>query len=352
MLIIRQHIFYYVLSIVVLSCLGSCDNDFDVNAPWEENSIVYGLLDLGDSIHYIRLQKAYLGYENALETAQNGDSLFHPVPPLVQITETDSTGAEITYELTRIPAETHSLYKEEGIFAQQPYYLFTFSRQLYSNSFYELNIKTDKGNELSAQTDIVGNMRIIRPGDSTPINIHPDYKLIWLAGDNGYVNEVDWYFHYYDWFTTAKDSLYHTELKTIKWNIISNYKSTTNLKQLSYTIPEGKCLDFLSNVIPNDSNVVRRTFVSMDFVFHTGNKTFDEFSAVQRAQFNITTTQALEKYSNINGGLGIFASVRTSILKNVPALPHFINEIACNKKTKYLKFATDPSHPNYPNCDE
>ena len=38
----------YLLVSVFAIIFTSCDTDFDVNAEWEEVTVVYGLLDAGD----------------------------------------------------------------------------------------------------------------------------------------------------------------------------------------------------------------------------------------------------------------------------------------------------------------
>jgi hypothetical protein len=51
-----------------------------VNAPWKEETIVTGLIDPNDTVHYLRIHKAFLDpNRNALVVAQIRDSLFHDI---------------------------------------------------------------------------------------------------------------------------------------------------------------------------------------------------------------------------------------------------------------------------------
>ena len=45
--------------IMLLGCVvfTSCETEFSVIAPWEDVTVVYGLINPGDSIHYIKINK-------------------------------------------------------------------------------------------------------------------------------------------------------------------------------------------------------------------------------------------------------------------------------------------------------
>lgn len=60
------------LSIVLFSCKETIDPISD----FKETAVVYGLLDQNDSIHYVKITRAFLGPGNALEIAQNPDSNY------------------------------------------------------------------------------------------------------------------------------------------------------------------------------------------------------------------------------------------------------------------------------------
>ena len=67
----------YFLSLLVGIILMSCETDFEVNAPWKETAIVYGLLDQTVDTQRIVVYKAFLGQESAFTMAQEPDSFFY-----------------------------------------------------------------------------------------------------------------------------------------------------------------------------------------------------------------------------------------------------------------------------------
>ena len=78
----------YLLVSVFTIIFISCDTDFDVNAEWEEVTVVYGLLDAGDDnkTQQIKISKAFLGKMDALQMAQYADSINFDKGSLILIT--------------------------------------------------------------------------------------------------------------------------------------------------------------------------------------------------------------------------------------------------------------------------
>ena len=68
---------FFSLLILILCFFSSCDNDFEVNSNWEEVTIVYGLLDAGNSTssQEVRINKAFLGQMDAYQMAKYKDSI-------------------------------------------------------------------------------------------------------------------------------------------------------------------------------------------------------------------------------------------------------------------------------------
>ena len=58
---------------------SACETDFDVNAEWEETTVVFGLLDASegkDQLQKIKISKAFLGNMDAYQMAQYSDSII------------------------------------------------------------------------------------------------------------------------------------------------------------------------------------------------------------------------------------------------------------------------------------
>ena len=64
---------YLILSIFSILFI-SCETEVNVNAPWEEVVVVFGLLDQGQELQFVKVNKAFLGDDAAPDMAQRPDS--------------------------------------------------------------------------------------------------------------------------------------------------------------------------------------------------------------------------------------------------------------------------------------
>ena len=64
------------LYFVILSSLWSCNEKINLIGDFKETAIVYGLIDHSDSLHYIKITRAFIGPGNAFDIAQIADSSY------------------------------------------------------------------------------------------------------------------------------------------------------------------------------------------------------------------------------------------------------------------------------------
>src|SRR5438552_1913003 len=81
-----------LLLLPLVGLLSSCSEDFEVSAPYKPITVIYGMMDIGDTAHYIRIQKAFLDeHKSALDMALDPDSNFYPSLE-VHLKELNDTG--------------------------------------------------------------------------------------------------------------------------------------------------------------------------------------------------------------------------------------------------------------------
>ena len=77
----------------ILFLFLSCETDFEINASWKNVAIVYGLLDQSETVQYIRINKAFLGDEDAYVMASISDSInYDPSNLEVKIEKISASG--------------------------------------------------------------------------------------------------------------------------------------------------------------------------------------------------------------------------------------------------------------------
>ena len=72
---IKKYLCFIFISLVLI-VLNSCNEKIELIGDFVETAVVYGLLDQADSLHYIKINRAFIGPGNALEIAQIADSSY------------------------------------------------------------------------------------------------------------------------------------------------------------------------------------------------------------------------------------------------------------------------------------
>jgi hypothetical protein len=130
---------YFYFIIVLVLVLSSCIKDVDITAPGQETTIVYGMLDIKNTKHFLRIQKAFLDKnQSALVMAKETDSIYYPNILDVKITDLANGN---TYTLNRFYGDTAGILKDTGIFSSSPNILYTFDASLNKDHRYILKVR-------------------------------------------------------------------------------------------------------------------------------------------------------------------------------------------------------------------
>jgi hypothetical protein len=120
-----------MLCLLLSTGLYSCSDDFKVAAPYKDISLVYGFLNRGDAVQYIRIQKAFLDENrSAIALAQIADSSFYTNLE-VRMKEINSSNVEVSSTLLeRVDLTAEGFPKDTGIFFNTPNYAYKYAKPL------------------------------------------------------------------------------------------------------------------------------------------------------------------------------------------------------------------------------
>jgi len=299
---------YLILSVFAI-VFTACETDFDVNAEWDEVTVVYGLLDAGDenSTQLIKISKAFLGKMDALQMAQYADSInFDEGELAVKVIRIKNNGITDTIVLDEVLT-----LRNEGVFNDSIIvYSFENIDFLNSNSEYELLIKNNiTGNEVSSATNIVSNFNFDMgagfpfgfietwiPGNSSATKFS-DQRVSWgNSNDNGLQYQIDLIFNYQE-NNIDKDLIYTTSV----------------LEGTSQFAFEGeKFFNFLKNELVKDPSIERK-FIDIDLVMTVGSEDLKTYRIINEEITGIV--QERPQFTNINNGIGLFSSRFTKTRK-------------------------------------
>ena len=140
----------------------SCSTKFKVAAPYKTVTVVYGFLDMADTAHYIRVQKAFLDdNKNALTMAQNPDSNFSSnISVRIERYHFDFLNKySDTIHLTRVDLNKEGYPKQAGVFFNAPNYAYKFTAPLDESYVYRIKVTNFATGEVdSADAPIINDV--------------------------------------------------------------------------------------------------------------------------------------------------------------------------------------------------
>jgi hypothetical protein len=295
--------------------LNSCSNDLDVAAPWKDIPVVYGLLNIKDGAHYIRVEKAFLDpTANAFDIARNPDSLYYD-NATVQLQRV-SNGQVFT--LQRVDGDQEGLPREPGVFAESPNYLYKINaNQIGLKGGENIKIMVDRGNGspvVTGEAVMLDTIRldIPRSDGSNPLKYlyNIDSKVSWRTKKDAKVFDVVLILNYAEY---PADNPAAVQEKSVEWVWARGLRNTNSEDQLAV---EKKGIEFyqvLQSALAVNTNL-RRIFKSVDVSIVGGGEALDKFVSVSLANTGITASQEIPDYTNLSEGKGVFSS-RTFLYK-------------------------------------
>ena len=301
-----------ILFISIICFLCSCKTDFDVHADSKDHTIVYSLLNPSDSIHYVKVYKAFLGPDNALDMAQEPNLIYY-------ITD------DIEVVLINLNTETEYILRDTilndadtGTFIHTPNEAFYFVGDINDSHRYRLEVRKQNDDLVFAETDILENavingspsttFTVINPNDGSDRNEIIRFNSI----KNGYYYEVDLEFHYDEWNINNTSDIIS---KHIDWRIgdVINPNSSTQ-----FTVSTQDFFQKIKTRIQVDPNLVRKA-KHVKINYYVSEKQLYNYININQEAVNSLLFE-LPVYSNFSGsGSGIFSSRRfeQSIQKNL-----------------------------------
>jgi hypothetical protein len=330
-----------LLSLLFLSFLfASCKVEFSPNAEWQEIPAVYCALDQDDDTTYVRVQKCYLGQDNAYNYTTIYDSINYPEGSItVQLEEWNATkdADSILHAKGDAPRKVYQFAyklctnKDSGLFCSpnQPIYVCDTKGKLDSTCLYRLVVlKTGSGDTLAKATTqlLWGNMTLSKPNNSTKFDFAGvsnkvcQFSFSALQGGRRYQPMIR--FYYRDYYLQLNNrGLYDTIRIPHSIDIDAGYmKSTMRSRTETYEYSQGA---FLSAVLADvKSDKLNKNVVdTVDIYMRACNE--DLALYLYGHELNGSINQSDYTHTNIVNGnsslpaVGVFASRRTHIVFTV-----------------------------------
>ncbi len=328
----------FFFTILISVCLFSCKTDFDVNAPYDQVPIVYGLLDQSVDTHYIKINRTYLGANNLNSANINDSILFKNVNARIEQVTNGAVGTVYTLQ------EKWVNNINEGIFYPDSQKVYFFVEpNLDANSTYRLAVTAD-GKEFGSETTLLGNYSFTTSTILSTLNGFP------FASAPGVYSTID-----PKWTTTLDGIRYDLALrffydehkganitrKSIDWFLGSDKKpSPTSFVELQREVNGESFYIFLSNqeALMDTVGVTKRVIRNVQLMVTAADNELTTYIDVNKPVTGVVTERP--EYTNITNGFGIFSARRT-IQLNRALNQKSVQELAEGQYTRDLKFCTD-----------
>ncbi|MCX6199850.1 MAG: hypothetical protein NTY88_11625 [Bacteroidetes bacterium] len=328
-----------ILALVILSCFTGCKKDFDLTAPYKEIPVVYGLLNVDSTTHYIRVQKAFLIDGDATVAAGITDSIYYSDSITIKLIGYLNGSRKDSFYLHKIDGNTIGLPKDSGLFANTPNILYTFNGVLKATENYRLEVSRD-GKMIARTTDgsnvsLVNNFIVNTPYPSIKFNLsnaHPT-TFSWQPATNAAIYDLTVRFFYRE-INTSGITEHSIDIPFFNSKIPDDLTSSSNVKA-DFTADI-----LLSKLVANlpQSTDITREFKQMNFMFAAGGIELSKFVESQHAQTGITSGEALPVYTNIVDGTGLLSSRYFKQVDSVLFSPAGIDSLACSDISRGLRF--------------
>jgi hypothetical protein len=301
----KRLLFAAALFLFSFNYLTSCKTDFDVNAPYKEQYVVYGLLELHNDVQIIKISKIYQNSSGstAYQGAKQVDSLYQKEDLDVKLIELQNGNPVNSVSLVKY----FSTAKDSGLFASPGQYLFATPSgfKLNASATYKLTIDNAKSKvHCEAQTVLVNDVNTERPNTNSVIgfsNSGQYYSVLFNPGANATSYDLNIRIPIAE-YRKADSQLVRRD--TLNWSIFKNY-TEVNGSRINYGI-YGKDFYLFMQAFLKVDNSIFRTMDSLDFDFVGAGSDLTNYISVNSPSLGIV--QKKPDYTNVSNGIGILSS--------------------------------------------
>ena len=294
---------FIVLGLISL-LFNSCSTEFDVTSDWKETAIVYGMLDASQDVQYIRVGKAFLDEStSALIIAGIQDSLYFK-PENTQVYLKEVVGNS---EISHLLELDKTIPRDSGLFAWPEQLLYKFDKTINKKANYYLEIETPLKNTVTSFTPIVDSFFLLRPLNRQRVDLSNPrgFEMIYEVPENGLMHELTMRAHF-NVYRKSDTSL--LEKAFVDWQILINdiFPNSSIANGTFRTNIVGLPIFEIMKKNIAVRNDVWRSFVGIEFIISVGSEELSNYIRVNTGGNSLV--QVKPEYSNINNGLGLFAS--------------------------------------------
>jgi hypothetical protein len=290
----------------ILLFFSHCSTDIELEGPGDPIPVVYGILEAGDTAHYLRIEKVFQTQGGNAETlAQDPNVIYYGENELSAGLEKENGAGGL---LERVDGNLEGFVRQEGPFGGTPNILYKIkSNQLRLDGGETVRLQLDFSENkpsATAQTDILQPITISNSSPPTSVNMgyERSIRTSWSSGEAVALHALRWIIRYRerrvpgDW-----------ERKSLTWTINDRIEDTPSASLETVTFTGRQFYEVLAAQLEAAADI-QREFLSIEIQVTSMGNEFEEILRLSDANVGITSTQFDPVYTNIEGGIGVLTS--------------------------------------------
>ena len=303
-------------SIVLISTLFSCENEVEVNAEFEENTFILGLIDPGSDTQFVKVTKTFLDDETgAIQLGQDPNNLYYDSLD-ISLNEFNKDNEVVQqFKMTKIlrpkvsglfNTERNGAYYSDAIVKENTKYTLTVDKLNGTATTTTGEAVVTSGVTL-AEPDIRrrGKISLIDPRSKIII----DERFEFLTSENVGEFSATMVFNYLE--IVNVDSV----VKSIRIPLTSNLNPTLGVVNFPFIFEGQKFFTALEANIPIGLNPPKRLVLDdgIDIILEAADADYTLYRDVNGPIDGLA--QLRPDYTNITNGIGLFASRNITTVK-------------------------------------
>ena len=311
-----SHLLTALSAAASLAVHTGCSSELDANAPYKRITVVYSLLNKNDSIHWVKINKAFLGEGDAFVYAQIPDSTEYTEEQLPasarRIEKIDASGNVVA----TLALDTAYVPRENGTFHGPMHKMYKFTGdmpggRLDPEARYRLAI-APQGETVTAETPITQDLEVRQtlsdPGVAVSLylgNGYQPYTLRWYTSHNARRYQAYYRFHYDEVRNGQTETKYFdNQIGTLVSDNQTGGEESLNLN--GETFYQAVANNVRHSDPATEAQVEQRIFRGLEFYFWVAAPELHTY--LQLASPISGIVEERPDYSNITGGYGLMSS--------------------------------------------
>jgi len=294
--------------------------------PGNPIPVVFGVFDLNETAHYLKISKTFAGKADPYILAQDRDQIFYP-DVKAYLTGAGSGQFQLVTDVPRSP----------GSFPALPNECYVLNKQLPAGTYGVRIILPTEEDTLSATFTFIDNFKVITPkAGFKRFYFYEDPILFsWTAGDAVGLYEIAITLKYEEWMKTGTMQT-HSVTYTRQ---IDPSELTIENKRCNYNFYSDSFFAFMGTGIGINDSVDYRKPVDLSMLVTAADTTLSKYLN----WYHLEIDDKANPNGNVDGAIGVIGTKLSIPFNDLVLSPRAQDSLLKGRYTKQLEFVSNPN---------